>query len=101
MFASTLRARPPQVLFRVVFPDALPQILIGVRTALSFAVVVGVVSEMLLSTGAGIGASIYNASAMYRTEDVYVGIVLTGAVGYLLNLVTARLDERIVHWRAK
>jgi NitT/TauT family transport system permease protein len=101
MVATTLRARPYQRLLFVILPDALPQIFIGIRTAISFAVVVAVVSEMLLSTTAGIGAAIYNASMMYRTEDVYVGILLTGAIGYGLNLLTARADQRFVHWRAR
>lgn len=101
MVAKTLRASPCQKILRVVLPDALPQVFIGIRTAISFAVVVGVVSEMLLSTTAGIGAAIYNASMMYRTEDVYVGIFLTGAIGYALNWATAHLDARIVHWRAR
>jgi ABC-type nitrate/sulfonate/bicarbonate transport system permease component len=101
MVATTLRARPHQRLFLVILPDALPQVFIGIRTAISFAVIVAVVSEMLLSTTAGIGAAIYNASMMYRTEDVYVGIFLTGAIGYALNWTTARLDARLVHWRGK
>lgn len=101
MLAKTLRVRPVQRLFRVVLPDALPQIFIGLRTAISFAVVVGVVSEMLLSTDAGLGAMIYNASMMYRTETVYVGIFLAGGLGYMLNLATAALDKYVVHWRAR
>lgn len=101
MVAATLRASSFQRLLHVILPDALPQIFIGIRTAISFAVVVAVVSEMLLSTTAGIGASIYNASVMYRTEDVYVGIFLTGAIGYFLNWATARLDARLVHWRGR
>jgi sulfonate transport system permease protein len=101
MVAATLRARPLQTLVRVVWPDALPQIVIGIRTAISFAVVVGVVSEMLLSTSAGIGAAIYNASTMYRTAEAYVGIFLTGVIGYALNWATAKLDERLVHWRGR
>lgn len=101
MVAKTLRVRADQRLLRVILPDALPQIFIGVRTAVSFAVVVGVVSEMLLSTDTGLGALIYNASMMYRTEEVYVGILLAGSLGYLLNLATAAFDSRIVHWRAK
>ncbi len=101
MVATTLRARPYQRLFFVILPDALPQIFIGIRMAISFAVVVAIVSEMLLSTTAGIGASIYNASMMYRTEDVYVGIMLTGIIGFGLNWGTARLDSRLVHWRAR
>jgi NitT/TauT family transport system permease protein len=101
MVATTLRVSPHQRLLYVILPDALPQIFIGIRTAISFAVVVAVVSEMLLSTTDGIGASIYNSSMMYRTEDVYVGIFLTGAIGYILNWATARMDSRLVHWRAK
>ncbi|MCI0620625.1 MAG: ABC transporter permease [Acidobacteria bacterium] len=101
MVAATLRAHAYQRLFLVILPDALPQIFIGIRTAISFAVVVGVVSEMLLSTTAGIGSTIYNASIMYRTEEAYVGIFLAGAIGYTLNVLSAKLDERIVHWRGK
>lgn len=101
MVVSTLRAHAYQRLFFVILPDALPQIFIGIRTAISFAVVVGVVSEMLLSSTAGIGSSIYNSSMMYRTDDVYVGILLTGVIGFTLNLVMARIDNKLVHWRAK
>jgi ABC-type nitrate/sulfonate/bicarbonate transport system permease component len=99
--ADSFRASARQRLLFVTLPDTLPHIFTGARIAISFAVVVAVVSEMLLSTNRGLGAYIYNASVMYRTEEVYVGIALTGALGYALNTAMARLDSRVIHWRGR
>jgi ABC-type nitrate/sulfonate/bicarbonate transport system permease component len=101
LVAASFRSTLFQRLRFVIVQDALPQVFIGLRTALSLAIVVAVVSEMLLSTGAGIGATIYNNSMMYRTEHAYVGVFLAGGLGYFLNLLMARLDEAFVHWRGR
>jgi len=91
----------PALVRQIVLPDAAAQVFVGLRTAVSLAVVVGIVSEMLLSTGDGIGGRLYDASVLYDTDRVYLGIILAGTLGYLFNLTVAVADRRVVHWRGR
>lgn len=99
--ARALRATPRQVLWHVILPDSLANIFIGLRTAVSYALVVTIVAEMLLSGTAGLGRSIYQASQVYATDRVYAGILMAGALGYSTNRLLELLDRRVVHWRGR
>lgn len=84
-------------LFRtVILWDALPQVLVGVRTALSLALVLVVVSEMFLGGGGGLGRRIYDAQLMYRIEEMYSCIIIVGVVGYTLNRLFVLAERRLV-----
>ncbi|MCX7818815.1 MAG: ABC transporter permease subunit [Kiritimatiellae bacterium] len=87
------------VLFWLRFPEALPSLLSGLRIALSLAFAVVVALEMLTTPGRGLGQQVYEASLLFRTAILYAYIMLTGAVGMMLNLVTSILETRVVHWR--
>jgi ABC-type nitrate/sulfonate/bicarbonate transport system permease component len=77
---------------RVRLGAAVPQILTGARTSLSIAVVLIVVSEME-GADRGIGNFILTAQRDFAITDMWTGMVVLGALGYLLNLAF-RLIER-------
>jgi len=99
--ARAFRANPRQVLWHVILPDSLPNIFIGLRTAVSYALVVAIVAEMLLSGTPGLGRSIYQASQVNATDRVYAGILMVGLVGYVVNRLLERVDRVLVHWRGQ
>ena len=82
-----------QVLMRVVFPAALPQILIGLRLALGVAWLVVVAAEMI-SVNSGLGFLIVDArNAGNRYDLVVAGMVIIGAIGLLLDLAMRSLER--------
>lgn len=101
MASRTMKVSPLRGFFQVILPDALPQIFVGLRLGLSICTVLIIVSEMFLGTTAGLGHRIYDAELLYRVEEMYFCIIITGVFGYLLNRLAVLGERRIVHWAGK
>lgn len=81
----------------VILPAAGPQILAGARTALSIAVILVVVSE-LIGSSEGVGRFILTAQRTFAITDMWTGMILLGIVGYLLNVAFRGVEDRVLHW---
>jgi NitT/TauT family transport system permease protein len=101
MVARSLRATEWQVFSKVVFPDALPEIFVGLRTGVSIALIVVLMSEMFLGTGEGLGQLIFNAHLMYDIPSMYAGIIVAGMSGYGINRVLLSTERTVVHWKGR
>jgi len=96
MGASSLR------IFRdVIFFETLPQTFVGLRTAVSLALVVIIVAEMFIGATDGIGHRIIDAQISYSLTDMYGSILVAGAMGYGLNLALLLVERSLVHWSGK
>lgn len=98
--AKSLGMSRAQIFFQVVFPAAIPQIFTGLKTAaaLSWAVVV---AAELTGAQSGLGYMIADAALTFRIPTVFVGILLIGVIGLLLNLAINFMEHRLVHWRGR
>jgi NitT/TauT family transport system permease protein len=101
MVAQTMKATPLQIFFKVVFPEALPDIFVGLRTGLSIALIVVIMSEMFMGTKAGLGQRIFNAQLLYRIPEMYSAIIISGFLGFTLNIMTITIERKILHWVGK
>lgn len=97
--AKVMGAAWHEILFRVVLFDALPQIFIGVRVALSMGIIVGIVTEMLVGVRHGLGSRVVYAQTSYATPEMYFTIIMVGLLGSLINSLLAALERRTVHWK--
>jgi ABC-type nitrate/sulfonate/bicarbonate transport system permease component len=84
-------------LLHVVLPAAMPQMFAGLRTGLSLALILMVISEMVASTS-GIGYFVLQSQRTFAITDMWAGILLLGILGYLLNLVFALVERRVLRW---
>jgi sulfonate transport system permease protein len=82
----------------VALPAAAPDILSGVRVSLAIALILAVVTEMQASL-AGLGWDIFYAQRVYRSADLYAGLIVLGAVGFAANQLLWRLERRALPWR--
>jgi ABC-type nitrate/sulfonate/bicarbonate transport system permease component len=82
---------------RVVLPAAAPQIFAGMRTSLSLALILMVISEMVASTN-GIGYFILQAQRSFAITEMWSGILLLGLLGYVLNAVFTLIERRVLRW---
>ena len=82
----------------IILPSALPYIAAGIRVSLSFALIVELVAEMFLGSQNGLGHRIFAASSVLAMEEVYTGILLIGALGYVLNSLMLFAEQKIIHW---
>ncbi len=84
-------------LLTVTFPSALPGIFAGLRTGLSIAFIMIVVSEMIGSTN-GLGYYILQSQRTFAIPEMYGGIVLLAILGYSLNAGFLALEHRVLAW---
>jgi NitT/TauT family transport system permease protein len=89
----------PRLLARVVFPAALPQILVGLRIALGIAWLVVVAAEMI-AVDSGLGYLIIDSrNAGKRYDLVVAGMLLIGIIGLLLDILVRQLERlKAVRW---
>ena len=90
---------PPQLLARVVFPAALPQILVGLRIALGIGWLVVVAGEMI-AVNSGLGYLIIDSRNSGKRYDLVVGaMLLIGVIGLMLDLLFRRIETmKPVRW---
>ncbi len=84
-------------LLRIVFPAALPEIMVGMRTGLVLALITMVTSEMI-ARKQGVGDILFNALAMAQYETVYATIVIIGMMGFVIDVGFERLRSHLVAW---
>ncbi len=89
-------------IFRFIsFWETLPQIFVGLRTALSLSLVIIIVTEMFIGTSIGVGRRIIDFQYVYNIKGMYAVILLTGILGYMINLIFIMLEKRLLHWTEK
>ena len=84
-------------LLRVVLPAAGPQIFAGLRTAVSLALILMVISEMVASTN-GIGYFVLQSQRTFAIPEMWSGILLLGILGYTLNGTFVIIERRVLRW---
>lgn len=90
---------PAQLLTKVIFPAALPQIIIGLRIALGIAWLVVVAAEMI-AVDSGLGYLIIDSRNSGKRYDLVVAaMLLIGVIGLLLDLAFRHLERiKSVRW---
>ena len=99
--ARSMGASSWRIFRNVIFFETLPQTFIGLRTAISLALVVIIVAEMFIGATDGMGHRIIDAQISYSLTDMYGSILVAGAMGYGLNLALLLLERSVVHWSGK
>jgi ABC-type nitrate/sulfonate/bicarbonate transport system permease component len=84
-------------LSRVLLPVASPQIFAGMRTSLSLALILMVISEMVASTN-GIGYFVLQSQRTFAIPEMWSGILLLGILGYTLNGIFVLIERRVLRW---
>jgi ABC-type nitrate/sulfonate/bicarbonate transport system permease component len=84
-------------LMKVVLPAAAPQIFAGMRTSLSLALILMVISEMVASSN-GIGYFVLQSQRSFAIPEMWSGIILLGILGYLFNAIFLLLERRALAW---
>ncbi|NEB74585.1 ABC transporter permease [Streptomyces sp. SID14478] len=94
--AAVLRLTPPERLWYVILPSALPRVFAGLRLSLSLALILMVFSELLPGTENGIGFTLTDAQSRSDLLTVWAVLVLLGALGYLLNSALLAVERRLL-----
>jgi ABC-type nitrate/sulfonate/bicarbonate transport system permease component len=95
--AGSLGTSERRLLWQIMLPAALPQILTGFQVALPIALIVEIVTEMSMG-GYGVGGSMLQASRLADSRGVFAGIFVTAVVGYALVKGMALARRRLLVW---
>jgi sulfonate transport system permease protein len=88
-----------QLIRRVVIPSALPSILTGIQLALMYSWIATLGAEYVLTSGAGIGNLMVDGREHFWFDQVILGVIIVGLVGYSLNLLASFAQRRLLGWR--
>jgi ABC-type nitrate/sulfonate/bicarbonate transport system permease component len=97
--ARSLGARQERLLFAVTFPAALPQVLVGLRLAISSTLICVIVAEM---TGAyaGLGYRLQTSYLVLRVDRMLACMVVLAAIGVLSDRLFNLGARRAFPWIA-
>ncbi|MBE0435092.1 MAG: ABC transporter permease subunit [Methylomicrobium sp.] len=88
---------PCQLFSQIIFPGALPSILVGLRYALGFMWLTLIVAETIATTS-GIGYMAMNAREFMQTDVVVLAILLYALLGKLADTGAHLLELRLLQW---
>jgi NitT/TauT family transport system permease protein len=90
---------PTKLLARVVFPAALPQIIVGLRIAMGIAWLVVVAAEMI-AVDSGLGYLVIDSRNSGKRYDLVIAaMVLIGLIGLCLDMGFRRMEKvKSVRW---
>ena len=99
--AKVMGANRWQIFKDVLFWESLQPSFVGLRSAVSMALVIVVVAEMFIGSENGLGHKIIDAQQVMNTKIMYAAIIAAGVLGYALNIIFLFLERRIVHWSGR
>src|SRR5690242_9175547 len=97
--ARLMGARGWRLTFRVILPAISPYVFTGIRTSIPFAVIGAIVGEFVAATE-GVGFFIRQAAGLFRTADVFVGIIVLMIMVIIMDKVAEFVERRALSWQA-
>lgn len=96
--AAALQLPRRGFIWKMGLPNAMPDVLAGMRLAMTVSLIVAVVGEMIASQ-AGLGQAVLLAARSFRASDLFAGIVLLGVIGFVANALLAAAERRLLRWQ--
>jgi len=101
MAAKVMGASRWQIFRDVLVWESLQPTFVGLRSAISMALVIVIVAEMFIGSDNGLGHRIIDAQQVLNVKSMYAAILAAGALGYALNVLFLYIERRIVHWSGR
>jgi NitT/TauT family transport system permease protein len=101
MAAKVMGASRWQIFKDVLVWESLQPTFVGLRSAVSMALVIVIVAEMFIGSDNGLGHRIIDAQQVLNVKTMYAAILAAGALGYALNVLFLVAERKIVHWSGR
>ncbi|MFC4274355.1 ABC transporter permease [Achromobacter aloeverae] len=101
MAARVMGATRWRIFKDVLLWESLQPSFVGLRSAVSMALVIVIVAEMFIGSENGLGHAIIDAQQVLNVKTMYAAILAAGALGYVLNILFLVLERRVVHWSGR
>ena len=99
MAAKVMGASRWQIFKDVLVWESLQPSFVGLRSAVSMALVIVVVAEMFIGSENGLGHRIIDAQQVLNVKTMYAAILAAGILGYVLNILFLLAERRGGDWR--
>ncbi len=96
--ARNLGASRLELFTTVALPGALPSIFTGLRLGLGFALIV-IVGTEFIAAREGIGRFIYDSYQILAINKMFIGLIVTGLMGWLLTLSVDLVERLVIPWK--
>lgn len=93
-------ATKQQIFWKLEWPNALPTLFSGIKISATYSVMGAVISEWL-GASKGIGVYMQLSQSSFRTDRVFVAIILIVILSLLLLGLIMLLEKRIIRWQPK
>jgi len=87
------------ILYHVVVPTVMPDILAGMRVSLGAAWLTIVAAELAGGISTGLGRMMTNYAELVQVPEVIVGMLLIGFIGFLMNEILLLIEKYLFRWR--
>jgi sulfonate transport system permease protein len=98
--ARLMGVRGLKLTFRVILPAISPYVFTGIRTSIPFSVIGAIVGEFIAATE-GVGYFIRLSAGIFRTADVFVGILVLMFMVIIMDYIADRIEKRVLRWQAQ
>jgi NitT/TauT family transport system permease protein len=98
--ARLMGVRGWKLTFKVIFPAISPYVFTGIRTSIPFAVIGAIVGEFVAATE-GIGFFIRMSAGIFRTADVFVGIIVLMIMVIIMDKIAGAIERRALRWQSQ
>ncbi len=96
--ARAARAGEFLVIKDIILPASLPAIFTGLRLAVGAGWLTVVTAEMI-AVKSGLGYMILNAQLTFRSDLIFAGIIVIGAIGLLADQLVRMVRSRVCRWQ--
>ena len=98
--ARLMGAKGYKLAYKIILPALSPHIMTGLKTSIPFSVIGAVVGEFIAAT-AGLGFFIHLSAGIFRTADVFVGIIVLMFVVIVMNTIADLIERRLLRWQVQ
>lgn len=98
--SQTLGASKWQTFYTIIFPACLPELFTGIRSAMGVSYTTLVAAEMVAGVS-GIGWMVLQASNYLRSDIIFLGIIIMGVTGIVLDCIILLIQKKVAPWEGK
>lgn len=100
--AKSFGAKRRDMVFKVVIPSALPEIVTGMRIAFGVGWMCIVAAEMIgVMRALGLGFFVITMYELALYPQMIAGMIMIGLMGYVINEVFLKAEESLFKWRVE
>lgn len=96
--ATSLGASQWDIFSKVMIPNAIPNIFVGMKVTLAMSFGALLVSEML-GASQGLGYMIINAKQWFKMDDMFLAIIMIGLIYIILFAIIQFIERLILKWK--